>query len=545
MRLWLLLALWGCRDAQDIPVDLDRSEDPELVQLDRTRLLRRTSLELRGVLPSLAELEAVEADPDAFEAIRDQIFDDPRFEERLVQIYAQRWHTTVDEFHGTYYDYFLDPEEEYEFERAVGEEPLRLMAHIVASDLPWSEVVLADYSMANELLASIWPMSEYPENGEGWHPVHYIDGRPGVGVLASNGLWWRYFTTFFNQNRSRAAAISKLLLCEDLLNRPISFSESANLLAAEDVSGMVLSEPTCQGCHVTIEPLASTLFGFWWMDDYSAPEMDTYHPEREVLGSIELGVEPNYFGVPIAGFGELGHAIAADERFSRCAVESMAEALWHRGVELDDFELLEHIYDRFVADDLQVKSLIRDLTETAEYTAGALESTASMETADRVHTARLMDSSLFRSLSSDLTGLLWQRSGFDMLDNDEHGYRILGGGVDGEYVGRLQSDPSITWLLVLRRFSQALAHEVVQHDLVETESEPVLLHTTLDARPGDEDFAHAVDQLFFRLMGQRADEERLEGLAELWTELESIGGTEEAWKGVISVLIQDPDFVVY
>ena len=132
-----------------------------------------------------------------------------------------------------------------------------------------------------------------------------------------------------------------------------------------------------------------------------------------------------------------------------------------------------------------------------------------------------------------------------MLDNDEHGYRILGGGVDGEYVGRLQSDPSITWLLVLRRFSQALAHEVVQHDLVEAASEPVLLHTTRDARPGDEDFTHAVDLLFFRLMGQRADDERLEGLTELWTELETIGGAEDAWKGVISVLIQDPDFVVY
>ena len=60
MRVWLLLAVWGCRDAQDMPADLDRSQDPELVELDQTRLLRRTSLELRGVLPSLEELEAVE-----------------------------------------------------------------------------------------------------------------------------------------------------------------------------------------------------------------------------------------------------------------------------------------------------------------------------------------------------------------------------------------------------------------------------------------------------------------------------------------------------
>ena len=34
--------------------------------------------------------------------------------------------------------------------REVGEEPLRLMAHVAVNDLPWSDIVTADYTMADE-----------------------------------------------------------------------------------------------------------------------------------------------------------------------------------------------------------------------------------------------------------------------------------------------------------------------------------------------------------------------------------------------------------
>ena len=54
--------------------------------------------------------------------------------------------------------------------------------------------------------------------------ARYTDGRPAAGVLATNGLWWRYTTTDSNMNRTRAAAISRLLLCEDFMARPVSFA---------------------------------------------------------------------------------------------------------------------------------------------------------------------------------------------------------------------------------------------------------------------------------------------------------------------------------
>ena len=164
----------------------------------------------------------MEADPAALQTLRDTYLDDPRLEDRLVSLFAERWHTRVDVFDIEYYDYHLDPLEEFAFEQAVGEEPLRLIARIAVEDRPWVEIVTTDTTVANEVLGALWPL-DYPEGETGWQEVHYTDGRPAVGVLATNGLWWRFNTDNSNMNRKRAAALARLLLCVDYLARPVSF----------------------------------------------------------------------------------------------------------------------------------------------------------------------------------------------------------------------------------------------------------------------------------------------------------------------------------
>ena len=131
-----------------------------------------------------------------------EYLDDEKFERTLMLHLSEVWHTRVDEFDIVTDDFNLDPAVWwYPFNRAVGEEPLRLMSYIASNDLPWTEIVTADYTMANELLSDIFPV-EYPEGGIGWQPAQYTDGRPSVGILATNGLWWRYPTDSFNMNRS-------------------------------------------------------------------------------------------------------------------------------------------------------------------------------------------------------------------------------------------------------------------------------------------------------------------------------------------------------
>jgi hypothetical protein len=98
---------------------------------------------------------------------------------------------------------------------------------------------------------------------------------------------------------------------------------------------------------------------------------------------------------------------------------------------------------------------------------------------------------------------------------------------------------------VIRRVAQAMANQVVSHDLIDQAQPSILLDLSLDSRPGDADFDTGIDQLFFRLMGQRAAPDRLAGLISLWEEVESLDGASAAWQGVLRVLFQDPDFVVY
>ena len=253
--------------------------DEDLMGMDAA-WLRRVSLDLRGIPPSEADLDALEADPQIWGELRDGYLEDGRLNERLVHVFAERWHTRVDVFDIEVYDYGLPAILEYPFERAVGEEPLRIMSRVVTEDLPWTEIVLGDWTMADDILATVWPL-DYPEGETGWVVSRYTDGRPGVGVLATNGLWWRYNTDESNMNRRRAAAISKLLLCEDYLVRPVAFSEADT--TSEATADAVHSDPYCLACHASLDPVAASLFGFWWLSLYSEIEETTYHPEREAL----------------------------------------------------------------------------------------------------------------------------------------------------------------------------------------------------------------------------------------------------------------------
>lgn len=540
--IWLLLAC-GTSESEPakltVPSEVIPASDADLVPLPAPRLLRRMSLDLRGILPSVEELDAVEADPAKLESYRDAYLEDPRFEERLVMLLGERWGTRADEFLIQYSEYQAlasDPHNAYLFQRAVGEEPLRLMAHVVAQDQPWSQIVTADYTMANETLGSIWPIER--TSGSGWVEGHYTDGRPAAGILATNGLWWRYYTTISNYNRGRAAALSRLLLCEDYLARPVSFTNSVALVDKDGIEEALRSNPYCMGCHSSLDPTASTLFGFWVANEYNAREMDHYHPEREPLGQALIGVEPGWFGTPVSGLSQLGQDIAADPRFSRCAAESMAELYWRRELQAADFERIEGLRESYLDSGEQMKALIRTITDTPVYRAGSLAET----TEDTENTTRMIDATLLRSLVQEMFGYLWTWEGYDVLDEDVYGYRILGGGVDGSMVSRPQRTPSLTWGLVVQRVGEAAGYH-----MADTLGRPDSLfhYASQGTQPGSSAFDQEISELYWHLNGERPDENWKTAVGQLWSGVNQREGDRVAWTALISSMIRDPLFVSY
>jgi hypothetical protein len=522
------------------PKEAPSEQATHLVPLSAPLLLRRLSLDLRGVLPSTEQLDAVESDPSLLQTYEEQYLTDPRLEDRLVALLGERWHTRVDAFDIHHYDYGLSEDQEFVFEKSVGEEPLRLMAHVAVTDAPWTEIVTADYTMANELLASLWPL-EYPEGGSGWRESRYTDGRPAVGVLATNGLWWRYVTSTFNLSRSRVAAASLLLTCYDILQRPISFSATPALADADGTATAIRDQAECVACHATIEPAASAMFGFVPMVSQNVDEVERYHPEREPLGEPTLGVESAWYGTPLDSLAEMGPAIAADPRFNTCAVETFASALWRRPTGPADAERLEALRLAFIDGDLRVRPLLRAILAGDTWRAGGVDAEADAETVARERTRRMLAPDQLDTMLEDLTGFHWEQQGFEQLANDESGYRVLFGGVNGVNVLRPQQEPGLTWAIGVQRLAEAAASSAVDHDL--GGSEPRLLTVAPEAVPGDAAFDAQVRALSWRLYALRASEVDVKQWGDLWTAVAAQDGAPSAWKALLAVMFRDPAFV--
>ncbi len=500
------------------------------------RMLRRMSLDLLGVLPSAADLDRVEADPTSLSAVRDELLEDPRLEDRLVQLLADRFLTRTDDLPLSHRDYGLDEELAHDFNVAVGEEPLRLLAHVAANDLPWTDIVTADYAVANGLLRDIWPL-ESEEDTDDWTVSTWTDGRPAVGVLASNGLWWRYDTGDFNFNRRRGTALSALFLCVDYLERRVATVSSPDLADADGIEDAAHNDPGCVACHASLDPLGSSFFGFWWFDVYDTQELTYYHPEREPYAEYMLGIAPNWWGHPIDGLAELGRKVAGDNRFLACTAETAASMLWRRSTTWEDFDRLEHLRQVFVESGLRYKALLAAVTDTDEYQAdGPLEGDDLLGAV----TIRLITPSQLKTALEDLVGFTWVIEGYEQLGNDAVGYRQMAGGVDGLEVTSPQLGPSVSQTLVARRYAEAAASHAVAQELVDDTSDALLPGVTLDSQPGDTAFDDAVAGLAWRLFGERLAETERTELGELWTTIDTLEGPEAAWTALLSVLFRDP-----
>jgi len=513
------------------------------ISLNGPRLLRRMSIDLLGVLPSPESLDAVEADPSKLPTFRDAYLQDPRLADRLVSLYAERWQTRLDDFEVDHWEYGYEDLDEFRYEKSIGEEPLRLMAQVVMEDRPWTDVVTADTTMANEVTGAIWPIDR-PE-GVGWIESRYTDGRPAAGVLATNGMWWRYVTTLSNMNRARVAALVKLLVCQDLLARPVELTGAISLADEDASAAAIRNEPACQSCHASVEPIAAALFGFWTVTDYNPEENGHYHGERENMGAQYLGVSPAYFGQPIDGLAGLGVAITHDPRLYSCATQTHTELLWRRETDSADFAELEQLRRDFLTADIRIRPLLQAITDTGEYRAGGLGDAATALDRQRVRTVRTMTPDQLASVFRDGTGFDWTWEGFEQLANDDLGYRTLLGGVDGYTVSEPQMDPGVTWTLTLQRLAEAAADTVVTRELEEQGDRKLLTKVKLHHRPGDRKFTAELEQLHWRLHAVRADADRIERLESFWSDIQAEAGEAEAWRRVISVLLRDPEMVGY
>lgn len=523
------------------PVDVIEDDAPiEVAQLSSVELLTRASLDFRGVRPSVAEIEQVEADPDSVEDLIDGFLYDERFSSRVRSLYSNVYLTKQDTWYVTAALAGLDSELQPEWADSIGEEPLRILGRIAEEDLSYSDIVTADWTMTNDLLAEAWEIDV--SEGEGWREGYYTDGRPAAGVLSTNGMWWRYGTNSANANRGRANAISKIFLCTDYLSKPITFERDVNLLDSNAVNDALQNNPGCVACHYSLDPLAAYLWGFYYFDYYSAIDTATYHPEREYLWEDYSGVGPGYFGEVGFGLSDLGESLARDPRLAECAVEQAVELLLQRDLMLEDQSDINAHREIFIEDGLVLRSLFRSILDSEAYRAAPSDD-------ERYPGAKLIGTDQLASSIEGLTGFRFTYAGYDMLSTDTYGLRTLAGGVDGNFVTQPAKEPMTTMVLVQERLAEGAAWYVTEQDKGSDDPE-LFVYIGFSETPATdrESMVAQIQHLHLRVFGTRIAEDgpEVEANLALWEELYAVDGDpQSAWAGLLSVLLRDPRFLVY
>src|SRR6185503_4155124 len=188
--------------------------DAAMVAMRPNELLLRASMDLRGKRPTLAQLDAVEADPNSYVTFVDQYLQSPEFLERVKDVYDDPLLVRREDF----------SDESRDETSAIYGEALELIAYIVQNDRPFSEIATADYTVANDLFQrdmSRMPYQMEPVAGSAWQPTHYLDGRPHAGLLSTSAFYEVWDTNNTNVNRRRANRWSIVFHCYNFLDTPV------------------------------------------------------------------------------------------------------------------------------------------------------------------------------------------------------------------------------------------------------------------------------------------------------------------------------------
>lgn len=536
-------------------VDDTGEPDAGVVLLEPTDHLVRVSMALRGVRPSPEELLAVNDDPDLLPEFVDAYLDDPRFGTVVRDLHNDALLVLADFL--VYPAGFLPKGpvaevDSYRLNRSITEAPLRLVEHVVTRDLPYSEIVTADYTLADGNVAAVWGLP-YDGDGESWTTTQWQDERDHAGILSDPWLFQRHGSTYANANRGRANAISRALLCYDFLSRDIEVDAAVNLADPDAVANAVVENPSCASCHQALDPLAS-FFGDWSPTyvpaDVDYP-FDSYLPGVFVDAGVQLR-DPGYFGQAGEGLGELGQLIADDPRFSRCTAERFY-AYFHQ-IEVEDVPLqtAAELQAVFRESDMSAKALVRAIVLDDAFRVSHLDDE---EAADVVGVKKARPAQV-ALLFFDLTGFAWQTdltefelAPVDLMADSFLGYNVLLGGIDSLFVTRPSHTYSATASLVLRNLAREAADAVVDADFAQ--SDPSARRLLRQVGPSDTDETAIREQLValhLRIFSSlvAADDPEIDETYELFVAaLQHSGDVPRAWKVTLTAMLQDIKVAYY
>ncbi|MDE0036186.1 MAG: DUF1588 domain-containing protein [Gammaproteobacteria bacterium] len=295
------------REAAAVSASAETLFDAVAMASPRT-VLRRAALLFAGRIPTGAEYDFIEPGTDDVlrEAIRN-LMTGPRFHEFLLRgandrLLTDRYvaeNTLENRGHFFHFDnkYYrlrgaaVNNGAHREFNEwhnavqyGVARAPLELIAHVVENDLPYTEVLTADYVMANRLAKESYTGKgavDHPDDVHDFRPAEITDylthqagyrarfepniglrilspgeGKtsiPHAGVLNTLVFLKRYPTTATNRNRARARWTYYHFLGVDIEN---AASRTTDPVALADTNNPTMKNANCTVCHTVLDPAA-------------------------------------------------------------------------------------------------------------------------------------------------------------------------------------------------------------------------------------------------------------------------------------------------
>lgn len=547
MRMLRFLApalLAACTASTETPEpDAPAPVDPTVVYLTPTQHLTRASMALRGLRPSIADLKAVDADPTLLPAIVDRYLGSPEFGETIKELENESLLLRIEQATLTFpLPPTLPTATALDINGSVFDEPLQLIADIVMSDQPYTKIVTADYTLTNNVVQAIWGL---PHTGPAdlWSRASATDGRGAAGILGIEVMYHRWRSTGFNYNRGRANMISRSLLCHDYLHADIDVDTTVDLSDPDVVANAVVANPSCAGCHQTLDPLASYLFTF--RGNLGPNQVDTYPITYFTPGQADSWItrnhrEPRFFGLEADGLGGLGQAIADDPRFATCAARRFASYFTEVGLNDVSNLWIARLRQAFVDSAYDAKTLAKEIVLSDEFRISHDTDATRAETTVGVLKAR--PEQMHRMLV-DLTGFTWSTSSTqrlrmpygeaNLLESDFIGFRVLAGGIDSYFVTAPVHTMNATSSLVAKTAAAAAAEFVVEHDLAAPVGERTLFVEAGVTSTDDAKLALQLAYLHARIYGELVgpdSPEVAETFAMYEDALAASGDRAKAWK---------------
>ena len=281
------------------------------------KTLRRAALIFAGRIPTDAEYAAAQRGGEALRSTIRGLMTGPEFHEFLIRASNDRLLTDREIGSiGRLEDHLLDYNQDNYRRRAgahasgterawteyhewstrvdIGSDraPLELIAHVVENDLPYTEVLTADYIMANPWAARAYGAStrydnpedmyefqpseivSYYRKGEGYEveydtvvgashilsPGPLITDYPHAGILNTTAFLSRYPTTATNRNRARSRWTYYHFLGLDIEK---SASRTTDPAALADTNNPTMFNPACTVCHRVLDPVAGAFQNYF------------------------------------------------------------------------------------------------------------------------------------------------------------------------------------------------------------------------------------------------------------------------------------------